>query len=119
MLSWWQPATEDENPTLTVQTSFSGTPIDIYSARIIWRDVGLDIKKGVLAGAFGYKIEAEDGDGKWICVLDRSESREDLVIDYRPLLHVKAKRVRLVICNWPQGIAPGVVNFTVFGRWEG
>ncbi len=32
---------------------------------------------------------------------------------------MKAKRVRLVLCKWPDGIVPGVVNFTVFGRWEG
>lgn len=119
MLSWWQPASEDENPVLTVQVALSDVPLDIYSARIIWRDVGLDIKKGVFAGAFAYKIEAEDADGNWICVLDRSESTEDLIIDYRPVQHMKAKRVRLVLCKWPTGIAPGVVNFTVFGRWEG
>lgn len=93
-------------------------PLDIYSARIVWRDVGLDIKKGIMPGAFGYKIEAEVADGSWVCVLDRSDSTEDFVVDYRTLVHVKAKRVRLLLCKWPQGIAPGVVNFTVFGRWE-
>lgn len=118
LLSWWQPASEDASPALTVQVAISA-PLDIYSARIIWRDVGLDIKKGVFAGAFAYKIEAEDADGNWICVLDRSESTEDLVIDYRSVQHMKANRVRLVLCKWPDGIAPGVVNFTVFGRWEG
>ena len=119
MLSWWQPAPKDNHPALTVQVALSDVPLDIYSARIIWRDVGLDIKKGVFAGAFAYKIEAEDADGNWICVLDRSESTEDLIIDYRPVQRMKAKRVRLVLCKWPAGIAPGVVNFTVFGRWEG
>lgn len=119
MLSWWQPAQDDKNPVLTVQVALTNTLIDIYSARIIWRDVGLDIKKGVFAGAFSYKIEAEDADGNWVCVLDRSESQDDLIIDYRPIQHMKAKRVRLVLCKWPLGIAPGLVNFTVFGRWEG
>ena len=118
MLSWWQPDAKDPAPVLTVPVALTDTPLDIYSARIIWRDVGLDIKKGILPGAFGYKIEAEVEEDRWICVLDRSNSTEDFVVDYRPLAHVKARQVRLVLCKWPQGIAPGVVNFTVFGRWE-
>lgn len=115
MLSWWQPAEEDSEPALTVQVALTDKPLDIYSARIIWRDVGLDLKAGIMAGPFGYRIEAEDTDGNWVCVLDRSDSTEDLIIDYHPIKHLKAKQVRLVICKWPKGIAPGVINFTVFG----
>ena len=48
MLSWWQPAEGDDTPALTVQVALTDTPLDIYSARIVWRDVGLDIKKGIM-----------------------------------------------------------------------
>ena len=118
MLSWWQPDADDPAPALTVDIGHNGVPLDIYSARILWRDVGLDHKAGILPGAFGYKIEAVDESGAWVCVLDRSESTEDMLIDYRPVQHMKTTQVRLVITKWPQGIAPGVINFSVFGRWE-
>ena len=73
MITWWQPADGDSDPTLTVYLSVDNTTrgLDIYSARIIWRDVGLDVEKGYLPGPFGYKIEAEDMNGNWECVLDK------------------------------------------------
>lgn len=113
MLTWWQPAPEDEHPTLEVQMSAAG--LEIYSARIIWRDVGLDIKKEFLPGAFKYRIDALNMDDEWVTVLDKSENREDMCIDYNPIEHIRAKSVRLCILGAPEHIAPGVVNFTVFG----
>lgn len=117
MLSWWQPDLSDGRPTLTVK--LGDAPLCICSARIIWRDVGLDIKKGVLAGPFCYMIEARNGEeGQWVCVLDRSKNTVDLNIDYRALEIMEATEVRLIICSSPEGIEPGVINFTVFGRWQ-
>ncbi len=119
MITWWQPADDDSDPTLTVFLSVDNTTrgLDIYSARIIWRDVGLDVKKGYLPGPFGYKIEAEDMDGNWYCVLDKSRNTEDMNIDYNPVKKMRAKTVRLRICSHPEHIKPGVVNFSVFGKW--
>ena len=119
MITWWQPADGDSDPTLTVYLSVDNTTrgLDIYSARIIWRDVGLDVEKGYLPGPFGYKIEAEDMDGNWECVLDKSRNDVDMNIDYSPVKHMRAKSVRLRICSSPEHIKPGVVNFTVFGKW--
>lgn len=113
MITWWQPSPDDVAPSLTVELSAAG--LEIYSARVIWRDVGLDIKKGIMPGAFQYKIEAQGMDGKWVCVLDKSDNREDMCIDYSPVRHMRAKFVRLCILGSPEHIEPGVVNFTVFG----
>lgn len=116
MLSWWQPADEDEMGTLTVHIGEGW--LDLYAARIIWRDVGLNVKDGVMPGPFGYKIEALDEKGEWICVLDKSENKVDLAVDYSPIKHIRSNDVRLVITSHPKGIRPGVINFTVFGKWE-
>ncbi|MDD6876730.1 MAG: family 43 glycosylhydrolase [Clostridiaceae bacterium] len=112
MLTWWQPRADDAEPWLTVELE---APYELEASRLIWRDVGLSYEKGALPGAFRYKIEASDG-GDWFCVLDRSESREDFAVDYRTFPPVTARRVRLVITGAPEGIAPGVIDFSVFGR---
>jgi hypothetical protein len=115
MITWWQPSAEDENPTLTVHLSNEG--LNIYSMRIIWRDIGLDIEKGILPGAFRYKVEALSMNDEWVCVLDKSENQTDMLIDYLPLKQMRAKKVRLCICGHPENIEPGVTDFTVFGNW--
>ena len=84
--------------------------------RVVWRDVGLDPAHGVLPGPFGYRVETETAPGEWVTVLDRSGSDEDLLCDYRALpAPVRALRVRLVVASHPQGIEPGVIDFTAFG----
>ncbi|MBE6562388.1 MAG: hypothetical protein E7660_01485 [Ruminococcaceae bacterium] len=113
MITWWQPSSDDPEPTLTVKLGEVG--FRTASVRLIWRDVGLDIKKGYLPGPFGYKIEALDKDGEWICVLDKSDNKTDMCIDYLPLESVIATEVRLKITSHPENIEPGLINFTVFG----
>lgn len=115
MLTWWQPDPNDPNPTLTVDISDAG--INISSMRIMWRDVGLDVLKGILPGAFQYKIEALSMEDEWVCVLDQSENKKDMLIDYLAVKPMRAKKVRLCICGHPENIEPGVINFTVFGYW--
>jgi len=83
---------------------------------VIWRDIGLNTKKGVLPGPFRYRVEAEIEPGKWTTILDRGDSAADLLVDYRECAPVSAKRARLVITGCPQGITPGVAGFTLFGE---
>ena len=42
----------------------------------------------------------------------------DMNIDYQPVKHIRTTDVRLRIVGKPENIEPGVINFTVFGRWE-
>jgi len=111
MMTWWLPAADDAQPVLT--TSFSSA--EIRAVRVIWRDVGLDTPKGVKPGPFRYRVEAETSPGKWTTIVDRSESTEDFLIDYRECVPTKAGRARLVILGHPEGIQPAVAEFTVFG----
>jgi hypothetical protein len=84
--------------------------------RVIWRDVGLDTKKGAKAGAFRYEVEVQTAAGKWATVIDRSQSADDLLIDYRECPATPGTAARLVIVGAPAGITPGVAEFTVFGE---
>lgn len=114
MKTWWQPKASDKEPTLTVRTLYE--PFEIYTARIMWRDVGLDYAKGILPEPIGYVIEARNKDGKWVCVLDKSDNKEDMLIDYVYLIPTKATDVRLRITKKPRKIKIGLINFTVFGK---
>ena len=82
MRTWWQPAADDAHPVLTSQFP---APATIHAVRVIWRDVGLDSNRGVMPGPFRYRVELETAKDKWTTILDRSESTEDLLIDYREL----------------------------------
>jgi hypothetical protein len=113
MRTWWQPAAEDPRPTLTCD--FMG-PATVHALRLIWRDVGLDTPGGVKPGPFRYRVELETGKDRWTTVVDRGESAEDLLVDYRECAPAVGTRARLVILGWPRGIAPAVAEFAVFGK---
>ena len=126
MLSWWQPAADDEAPSLTVK--LSEEELYIYSMRIMWRDVGISMKRSdkegeynivdVGPGPFKYTVEARAKDGEWITVLDESTNDKDMLIDYKPIKEMYAHEVKLNIVGKPEGVEPGVINFTVFGSWK-
>lgn len=116
MLTWWEGAPGDPQPTLTVKLADCGFVIE--SCRIVWRDVGLDVSRGVLPGAFGYKVEAMSMDGEWVCVSDRTDNTKDMLIDYFTVTEMRAKELRLTVTSSPNGITPGVINFCVFGKFE-
>jgi hypothetical protein len=111
--TWWQPAGGDAQPTLTSQFA---APATIHAVRVIWRDAGLDTNHGVKPGPFRYRVELETAKDKWTTILDRSESTEDFLVDYREVTPTTGSRARLVILGWPQGITPAVAEFTVFGK---
>jgi xylan 1,4-beta-xylosidase len=115
MTTWWLPAAEDSTPQLT--TNFSA-PATVHGVRVIWRDVGLDTTTGHGPGPVRYRVEAETAPGVWSVIVDRSESTEDFLIDYRECSPTRASRARLVIVGHPPGIQPAVAEFTVFGITE-
>ena len=113
MRTWWQPAEGDARPTLT--SSFLA-PATVHAVRIVWRDVGLDTGRGAMPGPFRYRVELETARDKWTTILDRSDSNEDLLVDYRECPPTVGSRARLVITGSPKGITPAVAEFTVFGK---
>lgn len=110
--TWWQPAAGDVRPTLTSDLS---APATIHAVRLLWRDVGLNVNKGIKPGPFRYRVEVETSKDNWVAVVDRSNSATDLLVDYCECAPTVGAKLRLVITGWPAGITPGVAEFTAFG----
>ena len=71
-----------------------------------------------MPGPYRYRVELETAADRWVTVLDRTASDDDLLIDYREIEPTVASRARLVVTGWPKGLTPGVAEFTVFGNTE-
>jgi hypothetical protein len=115
MLTWWQPADDDPEPALTVDT---GAVYRVGASRILWREVGLDYDAGILPGPFRYRIEVSVNGADWTTALDAADNREDLACDSRVFPPCAGRYVRLTILGSPRGIRPAVISFTAFGRRE-
>ena len=111
--TWWQPQAGDAVPALTSALVNNAT---VRAIRIVWRDIGLNTAKGIAPGPFRYKVEVQNASGSWVTALDRSNSAEDFLVDYRECRPTPGKAARLVILGAPKGITPGVAEFTVFGE---
>lgn len=114
MLTWWQPRKEDPEPVFYV-----GLRGDyyIYSIRVMFKEVTKDLN---LRGAFGYRVEVYDGldakTGQWKTILDKTRNQEDLIYFYDVLEKpVKALFTRLVLTKWPEGVTPGLIDYSLFG----
>jgi len=117
VLTWWQPEKSDLEKLITFPLG-DRTGYNIESLRIIWRDIGMETLDGVMPGPFRYIVEyaptaaAEE----WKTLVDASDNTKDLCIDYRQFEPVKAYAVRMRITGTPEGIEPGLVSLTVFGK---
>ena len=74
-----------------------------------------DQPRGEQPDPYRYRVEYRSN-GEWWTWLDASKNDVDLIVDYREAPEVVADAVRLVVLSAPPGIAPGLVEFTVFGR---
>lgn len=117
LMSFWQPDDSDEEPTLTIPLAYYG--INCTAVRILFRDVNLSLAHGNLPGPIKYKLELRDFNKsrEWTTVVDRTESEEDFIVDYRTFEPTRANEARLVITGWPKGIKPAVMNISIFGWW--
>ncbi|MBC8010040.1 MAG: discoidin domain-containing protein, partial [Burkholderiales bacterium] len=116
MITWWQPADGDATPWIEID--LGPARFLVHALRLVWKDVGLDYKAGILPGPFRWRLSLRDGpDGAWRCVVVASDNEVDLLIDYRELAEpAPATRVRLEVTGWPAGLRPGLVDFAVFGQ---
>ena len=105
----------DCQPTPSAR-EFTVAPSTINAVRIVWREVGLDTQRGISPGPIRYQVELETAEGQWKTILDRSQSQEDLMTDYRECVPAVGNRARLVVLDWPKGMVPAVSEFTVFGN---
>ncbi|MEA4890153.1 MAG: family 43 glycosylhydrolase [Clostridiaceae bacterium] len=117
ILTWWQPEKDDPEKSITFPLGTS-TGYRIESLRIIWRDINMETLDGVMPGPFKYVVEYAPSAAadEWTMLVDAANNETDLCIDYRQFDPVKAYAVRLRILGAPQGIEPGLVSLTVFGK---
>lgn len=116
ILTWWQPTEEDSEKTLTVNLN-ARDGYYVSSVRIVWRDIGMETLDGIMPGPFKYTVEYQTPDSdEWLMLIDASDNKRDLCIDYRETDTVKVKKLRLRILGAPRGIQAGVSNFTAFGK---
>ncbi len=112
--TWWQPAADDTEPALTV--GLRGV-FQIGAVRILWKDIGLNLREGILPGPYQYVVEVKPSvKDAWQTVVDASQNEVDLTVDYRTFEPTVAAMVRIRILGAPQGVTPGLLNFTVFGE---
>ena len=95
-------------------TFFFAASTSIRSFRVIWRDLGLDVKRGVVPGPYRYRVERRSG-GEWTAWLDATSNEMDLTVDYREAPAAEADAVRIVVTDAPKGITPALADFSVFG----
>ena len=116
VLTWWQPAEDDIEPCITFRLGHA-TRYSLRALRLIWRDIGMETRKGIYPGPFRYIAEYSPVPelDRWETLIDASENTEDLCIDYRELNGEPAYGIRLRILGAPEGITPGLVSLTTFG----
>lgn len=108
--TWWEI-----RGTLPQKLKFTLDNIsEIRAVRLVWKDVGLDPLRGVIAGPYRYRLWARTR-GKWEVWIDASENDRDLLSDYREGRPMEADAVSLEILSAPKGIVPALDEISVFG----
>jgi xylan 1,4-beta-xylosidase len=132
--TWWEPAAEDTQPSITIDLS-PATEFDpiqrftVDSSRILFSTGGGFRFGGRQDGkpdpnatvAFRYRIEAS-GDGEaYNTILDKTGNTVTKYVEFDELPITTCRFIRLTITDWPRpGNNPlGIVEFTVFGRAAG
>ena len=114
--TWWQPRDDDPEKTLTVPFGWLRENW-VCAVRLLWRDVGMETLEGINPGAFQYVIEyRSQEDPTWRILVDASENKTDLVVDYRTFTPTRASDIRIRILGAPHGIHPALVSITAFGK---
>ncbi|CDC71912.1 glycoside hydrolase family 43 [Candidatus Colimorpha enterica] len=115
MLTFWQPSNDDPLPSLTVHLQ---APYRVQAARLLFREIGMDYQAGRYPGPIRYTVEGcIDNDlDEWVTLLDCRENTEDRNCDFRTFPAITCESVRLTLFGAPDGIIPGVIDFSVFGQ---
>jgi len=111
--TWWEATEDDREPRLSInlQQEFM-----VDSARILWSEAGIDLKRGFQPGPYQYKIEGSSDGKAWTTILDKTRNEEDMNIQFDEIPPVKASYVRLVVNRNPARPPVAVLEFTVFGK---
>ena len=111
--TWWEAPNSAEPQWLCVDL---GRQYDVYSARTMFADRGLDYSAGILPGPYSYSIMGSVDGREWLLLIEKSDNATDRHIEYDTWDPQKIRYVKLVVSEAPAGMRIGVWEFTVFGK---
>ncbi|RAP74336.1 hypothetical protein DL346_19825 [Paenibacillus montanisoli] len=111
--TWWEAA--DSRTAQWIRVDL-GREYEVYSARTLFADRGLDYDAGIAPGPYPYRIEGSIDGVEWFTLIDKSDNTIDQHIVYDTWGPKRARFARLFIIAAPRGMRIGVWEFTVFGR---
>lgn len=112
VLSFWQPS--DDDSSSAIECDLSGKYM-VGAVRLFWRDVNLDYSKGLTPVPVRYVLEGIC-ENRTVVLVDASNQKEELNVDYKTFDMQKCERVRLKILPRENGMKTGLIDFAVFGR---
>ena len=139
--TWWEPASIDTLPTLTIElspaTRFDAVQLfTIDSARLMFnsgrRGFGRTPATAPAAtespsatttsperpstDAYQYRIEASMDGQTYVMALDQTKNTISRNTIFEEISPVKCRFVRLTLTNWPRTTPLGIIEFTIFGK---
>jgi xylan 1,4-beta-xylosidase len=126
--TWWEPATTDTQPTLTIELS-PATRFDVVQlftidgVRLLFNSGRMRFGRPTSTASaqpstdlYQYKIDVSM-DGKiYDSVLDQTNNTLPRNTIFEEIPPVKCRFVRLTMTNWPKTTPLGIIEFTVFGK---
>lgn len=109
-LTYYQPCDDDIHPEAEFDL---GGYYKISSLRIWFRDIELDYKNKKTPTPVPYLVKAMVN-GEYITIVDKSNPKEELNIDYVVFDDVVASKVKLILLT----NKIGVIDFSIFGKME-
>lgn len=126
--TWWMPAVDDEEPSITVELS-PATRFDVVELFTI---DGIRLMFGggnrgsrwfgrgeFTPTIYRYKLEVSGDGDNWAMALDKTGSNDSKDTIFEEINPVECRFVRLTITDWPKANPLGLIEFTVFGKATG
>lgn len=116
-MSWWQPCDDDREPWITVPLGYLGD-YKVYSARIVWRDIGIDYDKdGFKPEPMSFEIIGETPSGDSKVLYDGTKNDQDNCCDYVEFEPMVCNKITIKF-KQKENFKMGITDFTVFGEME-
>lgn len=129
--TWWEPASTDAAPSLTIELS-PATRFDVVqlfnidSYRLMFtggrrggRPAAPTAQAQPSPDVYQYKIEVSTDGKTYSQVLDQTNNTVSRNTIFGEIPPVKCRFVRLTMTNWPKASPLGIIEFTVFGKSAG
>ena len=121
--TWWEPADDDENPTLTISLSPAVDrdrvqTFQIDGARLLFVG-GRGFGGPAGSSTYKYKIEVSMDGENYRTALDQSGNAMSRNVLFDEIPPVECRYVRLTMLDWPKGSPLSILDFSVFCRATG